>query len=475
MGRAPHQGGWGLPAAKDLALARAVLAELGIAPPGRARSSRGSPAASGACSSWRGAAGPGAWPPPARRAHRLPRPAAPGPGARAGAGAGPARAHRHRRPPRPEPRRGLRRRGAPPPATAGCWGRAPPPSCWTPSGWASSMASAWPRRAPRPGTASSPRGGGDERAAPLLGPRRLGRSARRGVWPRCSALVHTAPEHTPPAMRVSLVEERHGRPPAPSEGSTSPASPVPEGGGQSCPLDADRSNRPRRRSRSPPLRGERCARTSAGRLRRPVVTRMPNRPRPQRQLAPRQEDVWALGVPGAGGDATAGAAAQQTPAAGAGPGPGSPGRRHRDGQRERGVAPRRASAAAGLVRGAMRARLGGPALSPRRARRPAPFLPRRLRPTERTSVCSGPPVRSVLDRPRRGTVSSPARCPSPRAGLLHRRGSLPHAVESPNGMRSAHSTPGASGTDGALRLRHLRLVRATGPGAAPSSAPCPRR
>jgi iron complex transport system ATP-binding protein len=31
MGRAPHQGTWGLPGAKDLAVARAVLAELGIA------------------------------------------------------------------------------------------------------------------------------------------------------------------------------------------------------------------------------------------------------------------------------------------------------------------------------------------------------------------------------------------------------------------------------------------------------------
>ena len=31
MGRAPHQGVWGLPGAKDLALARAVLAELGVA------------------------------------------------------------------------------------------------------------------------------------------------------------------------------------------------------------------------------------------------------------------------------------------------------------------------------------------------------------------------------------------------------------------------------------------------------------
>jgi len=31
MGRAPHQGGWGLPGPKDLAIARAVLAELGIA------------------------------------------------------------------------------------------------------------------------------------------------------------------------------------------------------------------------------------------------------------------------------------------------------------------------------------------------------------------------------------------------------------------------------------------------------------
>jgi iron complex transport system ATP-binding protein len=31
MGRAPHQGGWGLPGPKDLAVARAVLAELGIA------------------------------------------------------------------------------------------------------------------------------------------------------------------------------------------------------------------------------------------------------------------------------------------------------------------------------------------------------------------------------------------------------------------------------------------------------------
>jgi len=31
MGRAPHQGGWGLPGPKDLAVSRAVLAELGIA------------------------------------------------------------------------------------------------------------------------------------------------------------------------------------------------------------------------------------------------------------------------------------------------------------------------------------------------------------------------------------------------------------------------------------------------------------
>ncbi len=31
MGRAPHQGAWGLPGARDLAVARAVLAELGIA------------------------------------------------------------------------------------------------------------------------------------------------------------------------------------------------------------------------------------------------------------------------------------------------------------------------------------------------------------------------------------------------------------------------------------------------------------
>ncbi|HVP60086.1 MAG TPA: ABC transporter ATP-binding protein [Myxococcaceae bacterium] len=31
MGRAPHQGGWGLPGPKDLAVARAALAELGIA------------------------------------------------------------------------------------------------------------------------------------------------------------------------------------------------------------------------------------------------------------------------------------------------------------------------------------------------------------------------------------------------------------------------------------------------------------
>jgi len=30
MGRAPHQGGWGLPGAKDLAVAHAALAELGV-------------------------------------------------------------------------------------------------------------------------------------------------------------------------------------------------------------------------------------------------------------------------------------------------------------------------------------------------------------------------------------------------------------------------------------------------------------
>ena len=30
MGRAPHQGAWGLPGARDLVIARAVLAELGI-------------------------------------------------------------------------------------------------------------------------------------------------------------------------------------------------------------------------------------------------------------------------------------------------------------------------------------------------------------------------------------------------------------------------------------------------------------
>lgn len=135
------------------------------------------------------------------------------------------------------------------------------------------------------------------------------------------SLVHTAPEHTPPAMRVSLVEGGAGLP-APSEGSTSPASPVLEGGGQSA-----RSTR----LVEPPA-ATLPVTAAPGKVVRKNERRTPpssgspesESPPAAAQLTPVQEDVWVLGVPGAGGGATAGAAAQQTPAAGAGTGPGAP-------------------------------------------------------------------------------------------------------------------------------------------------------
>ena len=185
MGRAPHQGGWGLPGPRDLAVARGALAELGIGHlAGRvvSRLSGGE-----------------------RRLLLVARALAQEPdlllldeptafldlqhqarGARAGPHAGPRRARGHRRAARPEPRRRVRRRRAPAPgrpgARAGCRRRAARRRAAGPALWPR----AEPRRAPSPGTASSPRGGGHERrrVSRARWAPRPGCTSRR--WPGCS-------------------------------------------------------------------------------------------------------------------------------------------------------------------------------------------------------------------------------------------------------------------------------------------------
>jgi outer membrane biosynthesis protein TonB len=125
------------------------------------------------------------------------------------------------------------------------------------------------------------------------------------------SLAHTATEHTPPAMRVSLVEGGAGLP-TPSEGSTSLAAPA-----SSTTRSAERP------AVTPPVtlapgravgRNERRRPSSSG-------SAESESPSAAAQLTPVQEDVWVLGVPGGG--ATAGASAQETQGAEAGTGGGA--------------------------------------------------------------------------------------------------------------------------------------------------------
>ena len=127
------------------------------------------------------------------------------------------------------------------------------------------------------------------------------------------SLAHTATEHTPPAMRVSLVEGGAGLA-APSEGSTSLASPAPS------------TRSAERPAATPPvtLAPGRAVRRNERRTAPSSGSPESGAPPAAAELTPVQEDVWVLGVPGRGGGATAGGSAQETQAAGAGTGPGAP-------------------------------------------------------------------------------------------------------------------------------------------------------